>query len=307
MTGARGPAHPWARLGRDGVGPHSPSWHPAGRWVTLPERGAGSLRVHVVTLGQGPDLLLLHGFAQSSWAWRFNLERLGQHLRVHAVCVPGFGWSAKPPAANWRLGAQAERMAALLDALGIGRAHLVGNSLGAALALQLCLLRPEAIDKLVLVNPAGPGLYPVAMAAALQHPALAPLLALPTVPWGLRLGLRHVAYRKLTIDDGYMERFLQPLRGPDAARVALSVARHYVPDLRALRGRLPEVTRPCLIIDGAADRVLPRRTVAATGERLSQARTVTFAHSGHCPMEEEPARFNQAVVAFLGAPDPPAR
>ena len=293
------PARLLARLGRTAAAADGGSWHPAGRWVTLDDRAVGPMRLHQVSLGQGPHVLLLHGFVQSSWAWRLNLERLAAHFTVHALCVPGFGWSDKPLSAPWRLADQAERVVALLDVLGITRCHLIGNSLGASLALRVALLRPDQIAAMVLINPAAVGVYPALLAAALQHPAWAPLFGLPAVPWGLRQTLRLTAYRQLAVDRHYMHHFLLPLRSPGAREAALAVARWYGRDLRALRDRLGDVRQPCLVVDGLRDGIVPRSAVARVATALPGAQLLRFERSGHCPMEDEPERFDAAALDFL--------
>lgn len=250
-------------------------------------------------MGQGPDVLLLHGFVQASWAWRHNIEALSAHFTVHALCLPGFGWSDKPKAASFRLAEQARRVLLWMTHMNISRADLVGNSLGGALALQLAALEPDRVRRMVLVNPAGAGSYPMAWLARMQLPAWAPALALPGIPFGLKLGLRYGAYRKLPVDDDYMSHFLAPLGTHGAAHAALSVAQSYNADLSALERRIGGILQPTLIVRGGADRVMPDRIVTRIAEQLPHSRLVRFSESGHCPMEEEPGRFNRVCAGFL--------
>lgn len=275
------------------------SWHPAGGYVRIPDPDAGSIGVHSVSVGAGPDVVLLHGFVQASWCWRDVLEPLAERFAVHAVCVPGFGWSDKPRRASYRLAAQARRLLAWFDQRGIDVASVIGCSLGGALALELALLQPARVGALVLVNPAGAGRYPMAALASLQHEAFAPLLRLPGVPAGLQLGLRVAAYAQLPIDAHYMAHFMAPLRTDGAGAAALSVARRFNADLRALDQRLPEVAAPTLVVRGGRDRVIPERVVTRVAERLPHARLLRYAEAAHCPMEEEPARFAADVRDFL--------
>lgn len=277
------------------------SWHPHGRRVRVPDRDLGSLGVHAVTLGSGPDLVLLHGFVQASWCWRDVLDDLARHHTVHAVCLPGFGWSDKPATGAMRLADQARRLLTWLDVMGIGRADLIGCSMGGALALHLAAKVPARFGRVVVVNPAGPGTYPMAWLAALQRPAWAPLLQLPGVPFGLRMGLRFAAYAQLPVDDAYMAHFLAPLRTPGAAQAALAVASTYNDDLRRLAGDLAAVRAPTLVIRGGKDRVIPARVVHGVAQAVPGSRVLTYDAAGHCPMEEEPARFCTDVLAFLRA------
>jgi pimeloyl-ACP methyl ester carboxylesterase len=252
----------------------------------------------VVTLGQGPHVLMLHGFLQSSWAWRLNLDALARRFTVHALCVPGAGWSDKPAVA-YGLHGQAKRVLEAMTALGVQKAHMIGNSLGGALALQVALEAPTRVDRLVLVAPAGAGVYPATIAASLQHPLAAPLLGLPGVGPALKLALQWGAYPRMAVDDAVMHRFLQPLRSPGGARAALAMARSFPRDVAALERRLGEIHQPVLLIWGECDRVVPLEAVLRVQGRLRDARLERFDCSGHCPMEEEPERFHREVLAFL--------
>lgn len=279
----------------------SQSWHPQGRFHELPALG----RLHVVSLGQQHaargHVLLLHGFVQASWAWRFNVEALAEHFAVHAICLPGFGWSCKPRATSYRLVAQAERIVQLCDLLGIACAHVVGNSLGGSLALQLALLQPQRFERLVLVNPAGSDLGVFNALLAVQIAAWEPLLHLPGIKSLLGLGLRHVAYAGVTVDQQFVQSFFAPMDAAGAKYAALQVAGHFGRDLAALEARLGDITHQTLVCWGQSDGIVPRSTVERTVRGLRQARLEVFDCSGHCPMEEEPRRFNREVVQFLRA------
>lgn len=285
------------------------SWHPHGRWLDLPGFG----QIHAVSLPRlshgdpaaGADhprhVVLLHGFLQSSWTWRHNLEALQQEFDVHALCLPGFGWSSKPRSASYRLAAQAERVQAALQLLRAEDCHLIGNSLGGSLALQLQLLNPVARRRLVLVNPAIAGRYPMAALASLQYEFLEPLMHLPGVHFGLGLGLRLGAYVELAKSQDFVHNFLAPLQTPGARRAALNVGRYFNRDLAALELRLPDIAAPVLLLWGQGDRVVPLASVLRLKKCLPDARLEIYAASGHCPMEEEPERFNREAVAFLTA------
>lgn len=292
------------------IGP-SDSWHPEGRRIAVPDLAGGTMRMHVVQRGAASDeagataaseLLLLHGFVQASWCWRDVIEPLARTRRVHAVCVPGFGWSDKPRV-SYRLGDQAERLLAFLDAQGIARVDVAGCSLGGSLALELALRAPDRVRSLILINPAGAGSYPMAWLARMQHERLAPLLRLPGVPLGLRAGLVGAAYAQLPVDDRYMAHFMAPLRTDGAGEAALQVARHFNADMQALAARLDAIAAPALVIRGGRDRVIPESVVRKIQRALPGARMLRYAEAAHCPMEEDPLRFVSDVGDFLATLD----
>ena len=267
----------------------------------------GRIALHGVTVGQGPALLLLHGFLQSSWAWRHNLAAFATRFTTHALCLPGFGWSDKPLGASYRLPVQARRVLAWMDRMAIAEAHIVGNSLGGALALQLAAVAPDRVQSLILVNPAGPGWYPMASLSRLQTKLWSPLVRhVPGVSWGLKMGLRHVAYAQLDIDDDYMHHFLAPLRTEGGPEAALSVARHFAADMNTLERRTPGVLAPTLMLRGGRDQVMPRGAFDRVAKRLRSPQITVLEDCAHCPMEERPSAFHGVANAFWDAL-PPAR
>ena len=278
------------------------SWHPDGQWLALAT--FDHARVHFVRPRPhvGPPLVLIHGFAQSSWAWRFVLPLLSGHFDVIAVCLPGLGWSDKPPHADYRYPAQVARLVELLELLHLPEAHLCGNSMGGAIAMRLAAEHPECVQRLVLVGPAAHGMFPAALLAETQHEAMAPLWSLPGFGLLLRFGLRHGAYKHLPVDDHYMAHFLAPLRAPGAVAATLRIARYFRRDLQALEPLLPRITAPTLLIWGRHDRLVPRHIVRHVQQRVPQTRLLVYAASGHCPQEEEPERFAADVHDFLLEP-----
>ena len=275
------------------------SWHPQGQWLALDSFGGA--RVHCVRPRPhaGPPLVLLHGFAQSSWAWRFVLPELCQQFDAIAVCLPGLGWSDKPPHAAYRHALQVERIVELLDRLEVPRAHLGGNSMGGAIAMQLAATHPQRVNRLVLVGPAAHGMFPAALLAETQHEAMAPLWSLPGFDRLLRLGLTHGAYKHLTVDDHYMAHFLAPLRAEGGVAATLKIARFFRRDLQLLEPLLPQIAAPTLLIWGKHDRLVPRHIVRHVVRQVPQTRLKVYADCGHCPQEEQPEKFVADVRDFL--------
>lgn len=122
---------------------------PAGRFVDVP--GA---RLHLVERGQGPALLLVHGLAGQLCHFTYGIvDQLATQYRVVAVDRPGSGYSVRSPGTSAGLCAQADMLAALIDALQLGRPVVVGHSLGGALALALAQRHPQRVAGLALVAP----------------------------------------------------------------------------------------------------------------------------------------------------------
>src|SRR5689334_19745798 len=113
----------------------------------------GKLKISTLTMGEGPDMLLLHGLGGAKSSFYDTAAALSQRYRVHALDLPGFGGSSKPASAPYGAPYAAKAVIGAIDALGIERAHLVGNSMGGRVAIEVGLQRPERVGGLALLSP----------------------------------------------------------------------------------------------------------------------------------------------------------
>ncbi len=252
-------------------------------------------------------LVLLHGFGASTFSWREVLAPLGQSRLVIAFDRPGFGLSERPlppfpdDTNPYRQTAQAELTAALLDALGIEQAVLVGNSAGGTVALLTALEYPDRVAALVLVD--------AAVYTGGGSPAwIRPLLRLPQVR---RLGPLFVRQ----IDR--WGRDLLDLAWLDPTKIAPEILAGYSIPLQAenwdralgelnlaseelhLASRLGEIRVPVLVITGDDDRIVPTAESIRLASEIPGAELVVIPECGHLPQEECPAAFLDAVESFL--------
>src|SRR5918911_3085585 len=112
------------------------------------------LKLSTLTMGEGPDLLLLHGLGGAKSSFFDTAAALSRRYRVHALDLPGFGGSSKPPLAPYDAAFFARTVVGAMDAMGIERAHAVGNSMGGRVALEMGLEHPERVGGLALLSPA---------------------------------------------------------------------------------------------------------------------------------------------------------
>src|SRR3954466_6712648 len=114
----------------------------------------GKLKISTLTMGEGPDMLLLHGLGATKASFFDTAAALSRRYRVHALDLPGFGGSSKPAFAPYGAPCAARAVVGAMDALGIGRAHLVGNSMGGRVAIEVGLEWPDRVGGLALLCPA---------------------------------------------------------------------------------------------------------------------------------------------------------
>ncbi len=269
------------------------------------------LTVHYKVAGDGePTWVLLHGFASSVFSWRevmvplAEMEEIG---RVIAFDRPAFGLTERPLLDEWTgenpytPEAQVALTVGLMDALGVSRATLVGNSAGGAVAMRVALAHPERVDALVLVDAAvySGGGTPALVRPLLNTPQmrrLGPLIARRIQGWGTDFA-RSAWHDPAQITPEVWEGYLKPLRAEhwDQALWELTRSSSNAADLS---DRLPELTLPCLVITGDDDRIVPTEQSVRLAQELPDAELVIAPDCGHVPHEECPAVFLSAVGAF---------
>lgn len=264
------------------------------------------LNVHYKKFGSGePVFILLHGFGASLFSWREVTAPLAEIGTVIAYDRPAFGLTERPMEwegeSPYSQEAQIELVIGLMDALGVEKAILVGNSAGGTISMLTALQYPERVESLILVDPA---VYAGGGAPAWSRPLLktpqmnrvGPLFARQIQTRGPELV--EVAWHdpgKITPD--VMEGYQKPLRieNWDKALWYLTVSSRE----SGLAERLDELTLPILVITGDDDRIVPTEQSVRLAGELPNARLVVIPQSGHVPHEETPAEFMQAVIQFL--------
>lgn len=156
--------------------PDSPTFD----YATLPLRWADTrtARLPLRQLGQGPDLLLVHGFPLSGYTWRRLLPRLSAHFRCHVVDLPGLGEAQWTRGHDFSFPGQGRCLRELVDALGLQRYHLIAQDTGGTFARFLALSDLDRVASLVLLNTEMPGHRPpwIPLYQALMPLAFAPAL-----------------------------------------------------------------------------------------------------------------------------------
>jgi pimeloyl-ACP methyl ester carboxylesterase len=282
----------------------------------------GRLNISTLTMGSGPDVLLLHGLGATKSSFfdtAAGLSRAG--YRVHALDLPGFGGSSKPLSAPYGAKYFAGTVLKVMDELGIGRAHIVGNSMGGRVALEIGLEHPERVGALTLLCPA------VAFVRREWHPivrALRPEFGL--LPHSLGRSRIERTFWSLFADrdlvdpsvaDVVVDEFERIYTSPGARLAFLSSARAIYLDKPFGRdgfySRLSELRPPALFVWSSHDKLIPPGFRRHVEQWLPGADHILLDGCGHVPQVERPERTTGLIRRFfahadaLGAPAVPLR
>lgn len=255
--------------------------------------------------GEGPALLLVHGFGQSSYVWRFVCEALGEY-RTITVDLKGFGASDKPVDGKYSPLDQAELVGRFVEALALENFTLIGHSFGGAVSLQLVTQYSLRLRSLVLMDSAAfPQRLPYFM-RLFRPPVLGELTTgLGPARIGAHVAMR-LAYRNrhaATADA--IGQYADAFASPGGRQAMLATARQMVPaDMAAFTAGYGSISVPTLIIWGRQDPIVP----LSVGERLARtipgSRLEVVEDCGHCPQEERPEETVRLMREFLEGPRP---
>ncbi|HEU4390498.1 MAG TPA: alpha/beta hydrolase [Blastocatellia bacterium] len=258
------------------------------KWVTL-----FGVKIYYQEAGQGPVVILLHGLGGDSTNWAATIGPLSEHFRVLVPDQVGFGKSDKP-LISYRVGTYVDFLDAFYKELKIGRASLVGNSLGGWISAAFAIAHPDKVDRLILVDAAGFALPKDPVAAGVARSLntstrqgvkdILPLVFYNTQLYASDVAIDTFFTRRLKAGDGYtVEQVVESvIRGEDV-----------------LDNKLSGVKAPTLIVWGREDRL----TTLAGGERFNKeiagSRLKVIDKCGHVPQIEKAAEFNGIVLGFL--------
>ena len=265
-------------------------------------------RVSTLTLGEGPDVLLVHGLGAAKTSF-FDTAAALRHegYRVHAIDLPGFGSSTGPATAPYNASWFAETVLAWMDALDIDRMHVVGNSMGGRVAIELGLRAPERIGGLVLLCPAVAfvkrGLHPVVRMLRPEFGRLPHKIARPVVARQLISMFADRDAMDPSVADIAIDEFQHTYESARNRLAFLRSARNIYLDKPYGRGgfypRLSELQPEALFVWGTHDPLIPAGFSRHVRRWLPGARQVTFNGCGHVPQIERPEQTTALIVEHL--------
>lgn len=252
------------------------------------------MSLFVESCGEGPDLVLLHGWGLHGGIWEGIAPSLAEGFTLHRVDLPGHGRSPNL-AAEYTLQTVAEAVLAVVPE----QAHWLGWSLGGRVAMQAALLAPQRITKLIsvaasprfLADSDWPGVAPEVLQAFADgleqdyHKTLLQFLAIQA------MGSERAKQEIRILREGLFahgEPVLAALRG------ALGILQH-----ADLREELKQITCPMMFLAGERDRLMPVEAAELAATEMANARLEVIAAAGHAPFISHPDQFLQIIRQFL--------
>ena len=256
--------------------------------------------IALMQAGAGDPVLLLHGLGATKASFLPTIAELAGSFRVTAIDLPGFGDSAMPVGAAYDPPFFARAVAGVLDALEIERAHLIGNSMGGRVALELGFEFPERTGQLALLAPS---------LAWLRERRWAPLLRAVRPELGLIQPAPRVIVDRIARamvpggKDGWsavgVDEFLRGYLTPRGRAAFYAAARNiYLEDPERFWSRLRELQGDALFVWGRQDKIVPIGFARHVRDALPAAEHLEL-NCGHVPQLEAPRKTHAAVRDFL--------
>ncbi|MED3835631.1 alpha/beta hydrolase [Peribacillus frigoritolerans] len=252
------------------------------------------LSIHYEIEGNGEPLVLLHGMSNNSQSWKEQIQELKEHYTVIAWDAPGYGKSSDPAEEYRHFKEFARILNGMLDQLKLEKIHLLGHSMGAAIAIEYCSLYPNKVNKLILAD------------------STRGAAALSPEENETKLKNRLFSIENLSTKE-IAEKRIQALLSPHASENVHARVKEIMTQIRPAGYRsvayslyhlnqmsmLSHIAVPVLVICGELDTVTPIKESEAIHEKLINSRLVIIPEGGHLCYQENPRKFNSSILEFL--------
>ncbi len=259
---------------------------------------AGGINTAYLEAGSGEPVLMLHGSGpgvSGTANWQLTIPTLSTQFHVLAPDIVGFGDTERPDDIVYSLRAWTDHVWAFLDAHGINRTAIIGNSLGGRIALQMAGDAPERISRMVLMGSPGVGMTPTEGLAALRayepsHEAMRHMLKtyFAVDPNLITEDLVRIRY-EASVADGAFEAYRSMFFDP----------RHKGSELAITAEEVRAITTPTLLVHGREDKVVPLAVSITMLDLLPNADLHVFSRCGHWTQIERADEFSALVATYL--------
>jgi uncharacterized protein (TIGR00369 family) len=253
--------------------------------------------------GQGPPVLLLHGIPSSSYLWRDLIDPLAQYFDVVAPDLLGYGDSDKRVDADLSVEAQERYVIALMESLGIQRAHLVGHDIGGGIAQLIAADEPARVGKLVLIDSIMDDNWPIPEIARLHDHFWDQRMVSTDLRQGFGEGLQAGIVTPGRITAELLDEWVRPFSDQAGRRGYLRAARALNnKDLTARSNDIREIRVPTLIVWGANDKFLERTWADKLHQKLQNSVVQVIEPGGHFLPLDRPDALVPLLLQFLTQP-----
>lgn len=272
------------------------------------------IRLHCVTQGEGDLVILLHGFPEFWYSWRFQIPALARHFKVVVPDLRGYNDSDKP-SNGYDLDTLATDIQGLIESFGYARAHIVGHDWGGTIAWHLAHKFPQSLNRLVVLNAAHPRRFVQEMMSnldQLRRSWYVLAFQVPGVPeWLIQQNLKEIvhnlfqgqAIRKGAFSKEETQLYQTALEKPGVLSAALSYYRQMMLPWNWLKEwgeTLNPVTAPTLVLWGEEDGLLSHKLTEGLDRLIKAPFDVKLIpHCGHWIQQEVPQTVNRELLAFL--------
>ncbi len=282
-----------------------PPWFDAFERFPVKTATVNGQRMAYLDVGRGPAVILIHGFGGSMWQWEHQQTALSTNFRVITPDLVGAGLSDKPEI-DYRPDELLAFFLEFMDQLQIPEANVVGNSMGAGLAIGMALDHPARVSNLVLID----GL-PAHVMDHLSSPTLRRALETSVPSWLISAGnwlfgwsmtesiLREFIHDPALITPAVLDRSNRNRRRSGQFRPMLTIGKNLPLWEEHFAPRIGKITQRTLILWGEEDRVFPIKAGETLAQTIPGSRLIRIPQAGHIPQWERPDLVNAELMRFL--------
>lgn len=262
-------------------------------------------RIAYLDQGDGSPVILVHGLGGTLWNWEYQQAALSASHRVLTLDLIGSGYSDKPDI-EYRPEELVASLRGFMDALGIGRASLVGNSMGAGVVAAMALAHPSRVDHLVLI-----GGFPSGVRQKLGDTFVKTAVESRVPIWLVELGnwlagrgttrrvLGEIVHDHSLLTPAVIERSYRNRQRPGLIPPLIRLTRNLDLWEQGFARQLHEIQQPTLVVWGTEDRVFAPVVGRELHHRIAGSRFELVPDAGHMPQWERPEAVNAILLDFL--------
>ena len=258
-------------------------------------------RFHYVQAGEGPPVVLVSPGAAWVVAWKHQLSALSEHHTVYVVDLPGQGYTElkDPDSFRWDLAGMTGALGGFMDAVGVERADVAGNSWSGGWALAFAQRNPDRVGKLMLLDSSGLDVRDPLQWEIMKYPVAGELLTkMFTTKETVRDAAENSLVHEELVTDELVDEWWAPMTFRDNLRSNYLLERGL--DWGETERAMPKTQTPTLVLWGKEDDVLPAGQAERFGELLPNSEVRVLDGCGHALEYDCPGRVNAAMEDFLG-------